>query len=151
MILWASLGMLFRAASFAIAFVFLAKGASNLFFWNELIANVYILGLNIAGYYLLGLTGLGISFLIGYILYFTQELIVSEINYDFSFNKPFIRIFVIQLVLALSCFLSVKLMPTHVAYGVGSILIVISACYSWKELDKRMDIKLLFIKSKLKR
>jgi O-antigen/teichoic acid export membrane protein len=143
MILWASLGILFKAASWSIAFILLAKGASNLFFWNELISNVYVLGLNVAGYYWMGLTGLGISFLIGYVFYFIQVFVVSKINYDFSFDAAFIRIFAIQLVLAVSCFLAVKLMPTHFAYGIGSILIVISACYSWKELDKRMDLRMI--------
>ncbi|MBA7553213.1 hypothetical protein ES705_45800 [subsurface metagenome] len=32
MIHWAALGMLFKAASWAISFILLAKGASNLFF-----------------------------------------------------------------------------------------------------------------------
>jgi O-antigen/teichoic acid export membrane protein len=143
MILWASLGMLFKAASWAIAFILLAKGASKLFFWNELLANVYVLGLNIAGYYWMGLTGLGISFLIGYLLYFIQVFIVSKINYDFSFDAAFIRIFVIQLVFAVSCFLAVKLLPTHYAYVIGSILIVISGWHSWRELDKRMDLRMI--------
>jgi O-antigen/teichoic acid export membrane protein len=41
MIYWAALGMFFKAASWSIAFIFLAKGSSKLFFWNELIANIY--------------------------------------------------------------------------------------------------------------
>jgi O-antigen/teichoic acid export membrane protein len=141
MILLTSLGMLFRTGSFAIAFIFLAKGASKLYFWNELIANVYILGLNIACYYWMGLTGLGISFLIGYVLYFIQVFILSKFKYDFSFDKAFICIFATQLVLAVSCFLVVKLLPANVAYGIGSVFIVISGWYSWRELDKRMDLK----------
>jgi O-antigen/teichoic acid export membrane protein len=143
MILWASLGMLFKAASWAIAFILLAKGASKLFFWNELLVNVYVLGLNIAGYYWMGLTGLGISFLIGYVLYFIQVFIVSKIKYTFAFDKVFIRIFATQLGLAVGCFLVVKLLPTHVAYGVGSGLILVSVWYSWKELDKRMDLRMM--------
>ena len=43
----ASLGILFKAASWAIAFVFLAKNNKNAFFWNELIADTYMLGLNL--------------------------------------------------------------------------------------------------------
>ena len=66
MIYWAALGMVFKAASWSVAFLFLAKGASKLFFWNELITNIYLLGLNLLGYYFMGLTGLGLSFLIAY-------------------------------------------------------------------------------------
>jgi O-antigen/teichoic acid export membrane protein len=143
MIHWAVLGMLFMAGSWSIGFILLAKGASKTFFWNELISNLYLLALNITGYYIMGLTGLGISFLIAYILHFIQMVIVSKIKYDFSFDAAFIRIFVIQLVLAVSCFLSVKLLPTHLAYGIGCVFIIISGWYSFKELDKRLDLRMI--------
>ena len=143
MIHWAMLGVLFQTGSWFIGFIFLAKGASTLFFWNELISNVYLLGLNILGYNLMGLTGLGISFLIAYIFHFVQMVIVSKIKYSFSFDKPFIRIFSIQLLLAVSCFLSVKLLPTLFAYGIGIVLIIISGWFSWRELDKRMDLRMI--------
>jgi len=80
MIYWAALGMFFKAASWAIAFVFLAKGASKLFFWNELIVNIYILILNILGYHYWGLTGLGLSFLVGYFLYLIQVYIIAQLK-----------------------------------------------------------------------
>jgi O-antigen/teichoic acid export membrane protein len=143
MIHWAVLGMLFMAGSWSIGFILLAKGASKTFFWNELISNLYLLALNITGYYIMGLTGLGISFLIAYILHFIQMVIVSKIKYDFSFDAAFIRIFVIQLVLAVSCFLAVKLLPTHLAYGIGCVFIIISGWYSFKELDKRLDLRMI--------
>ena len=41
MVYWAALGMFFKAGSWAVAFVFLAKGASRLFFWNEFIGSFY--------------------------------------------------------------------------------------------------------------
>jgi len=93
MIYWAALGMFFKAASWAIAFVFLAKGASKLFFWNELIVNIYILILNILGYHYWGLTGLGLSFLVGYFLYLVQVYIFAQLKYDFSYDRSFVRIF----------------------------------------------------------
>jgi TPR repeat protein len=45
MISWAAIGMLFKAASWAIAFILLAKGASKLFLINEIIANELLLTL----------------------------------------------------------------------------------------------------------
>src|SRR5665647_90470 len=100
MLHWAALGMFFKAASWAIAFILLAKGASKLFFWNELIANIYILCLNILGYHYMGVTGLGISFMVGYMLYLIQVFIISKIKYQFSFHLAFIYIFTIQVLLA---------------------------------------------------
>ena len=96
MILFAALGMFFKAASWAIAFIFLAKGASKLFFWNELFTNIYLLAINIAGYYFWGLTGLGISFLVAYILYLIQVFVVARLKYDFGYTTAFYKIFLLQ-------------------------------------------------------
>lgn len=144
MILYAALGMFFKAASWAIAFIFLAKGASKLFFWNELIANIYLLVLNILGYHFWGLTGLGLSFLATYLLYLIQVLVVSKINYEFSFSAEFIKIFGIQLLLALACLTIVKLTPAPYSYISGSVIIAGSAWNALKELDKRLDLKAIF-------
>jgi hypothetical protein len=79
-----------------------------------------------------------------------QVYVLSKIKYDFSFDVAFIRIFAIQSVIAVSCFLAVKLLPTHCAYGVGCVLIVVSGWYSLKELDKRMDIRMIVNKLRKK-
>jgi O-antigen/teichoic acid export membrane protein len=141
MVHWAALGMLFKAASWSIAFILLAKSASKLFFWNELLANVYFLIFNIIGYKYGGLEGLGISFMLAYLAYLIQVFVLAKVKYSFSFNKDFIRIFVVQLFLALICFLLVKLMPKPYSYLAGSFLIAISAWFSFKELNKRIGIK----------
>ena len=148
MIHWAALGMLFKAASWSISFILLAKGASKLFFWNELIANVYVLCLNILGYYFMGLTGLGISFMVGYLLYLIQVLMLSKIKYQFSFEYSILRIFAIQFFLALSCFIVIKFIEKPYSYMIGLGLIMVSVWYSYKELDKRLDLKAVIIEIK---
>lgn len=141
MILWAALGMFFKTATWAIGFILLAKGATKLFFWNELIGNIYILCLNILGYHFMGLTGLGISFLAGYLLYLIQIFIVSKIKYQFSFNPAFIRIFTFQFLLAVFCLIIVELFGKPYSYILGMALIMISAWYSYQQLDKRIGFK----------
>lgn len=143
MIYWAALGMFFKAASWAVAFVFLAKGANKLFFWNEFITNIYMLVLNIVGYHFWGLTGLGISFAVTYILYLIQVYVISKIKFDFSFGRNFRLIFGIQFSLAFCSFLVVKYLHQPYPYLVGMIFIIISAYYSFRELDKRLGIKVL--------
>ena len=133
MIHWAALGMLFKAASWSISFILLAKGASKLFFWNELIANIYGLGLNVIGYNILVLTVLVISFMICYLLYLIQVFVLSKIKYQFSFEKNFLRIFTIQLLLSISCFIVVMILEKPYSYFIGLGLIMISAWYSFKE------------------
>ena len=147
MIHWAALGIFFQATSWAIAFILLAKGASKLYFWNELIAAGYLFGFNIIGYYLWGLTGLGISFLISYSIYLFHMFLITKIKYNFNFNRAFIKLFVIQFVIALICFLQVKFLQGMYSYILGSFLILISAIYSYRELDKRLGLKSIIFKN----
>lgn len=141
MVYWATLGIFFKAMSWAIAFVFLAKGASKLFFWNELAGSVCGLGLSLLGYHLGGLTGLGISFLIGYLLYFVQVFVIAKLKFEFSFDRSLSLIFSIQFLLALSCFAAVNLLNEPYAYIPGILLIIISGWYSYRELEKRIGVR----------
>jgi len=143
MIYWASFGMFFKVVSWAIAFIFLAKGTSKLFFWNELISEIYILLFNLVGYHFMGLTGLGISFAAGYLIYLFQVYTVSKIQYGFSLNRDFIRIFIIQFAIAIAAFLCIRFFNQPYTYLFGSVLILFSCWFSLKELDKRIGLKQL--------
>jgi O-antigen/teichoic acid export membrane protein len=145
MILYAALGMFFKAASWSIAFIFLAKGASKVFFWNELIANVYLLGLNLLGYKYFGLLGMGISFMVAYVLYVIQVFFVSRYQYQFSFTPAFYKIFILQFGLAVACLVIVKVLGSPFSYIIGSLFIVVSASFAYKELDKRLDLKSIIL------
>lgn len=149
MIHWAVLGIYFKAASWAIGFLLLAKGASKIFFINELLANAYLLLFNILGYKYLGLEGLGISFLAGYILYLVQVFFITKVKYQFSFDKVFYKIAGIQFLIGVMCFGIVTILSAPWTYILGSILISISLVYSLKELEKRIGLYSI-IKSKLK-
>jgi len=140
MIYWAALGMFFKAASWSISFIFLAKGTSKLFFWNELIASIYTLVLNILGYHFMGLTGLGISFAVSYILYLIQVYLITKVKFNFSFDPAFMKIFMIQLGLAIAGFVAVKYLSQPYPYVVGILLIGLSGWHSVMELEKRLGL-----------
>ncbi len=141
MVYWATLGIFFKALSWAIAFVFLAKGASKLFFWNELVGSFHGFGFSILGYHLAGLTGLGVSFLASYILYFLQVFVIAKVKFKFSFNSSLLKIFLIQFSLAVLCFAVVILVKQPYFYFIGILLIAFSVWYSYKELEKRIGIR----------
>jgi O-antigen/teichoic acid export membrane protein len=141
MVYWATMGIFFKALSWAIAFVFLAKGASKLFFWNELGGSIHGLGFSILGYHLGGLTGLGISFFASYVLYFLQVFAIAKIKFKFSFNSSLIKIFLIQFSLAVICFVVVNLVKQPYFYFIGIVLITFSGWYSYIELEKRIGIR----------
>ncbi len=150
MIHWAVLGMLFRAASWSISFVFIAKGNAKLFFWNEFTANVYVLLINILGYHFYGLTGIGVAFLVGYILYLIQVFVISKSNYNFNFSNSFIKIFLTQTLLSVACFIIVKFCPSPLNYVFGILALAISLLFSYVELNKRIGIASLLAKYKRK-
>jgi O-antigen/teichoic acid export membrane protein len=145
MLHWAAMGMFFKAVCWAIGFILLAKGASKLFFWNELIGNIYMLGLNLLGYHFMGLTGLGLSFMAGFLLYVIQIYFVAKIKYSFSFDSTFIRIFIFQFLLSISCLIVVKILKGPFYYLVGIGLIMISTWLSYAELDKRIGIMAIIV------
>jgi len=141
LIQWAALGMYFKAASWAVAYTLLAKGASKLFFWNELTFNIYMLGLNLLGYYFYGLDGLGFSFLISYFIYFIQVFFLVKHKYEFSFNPKFYKLFGFQLLIGIICFIITMFVMNPYIYLISLPFILISIWYSFKELDKRIDLK----------
>ncbi len=141
MVYWATMGIFFKAVSWAIAFVFLAKGVGKLYFWNEFFGSIYFLLFSLLGYYYGGLTGLGVSFLISYILYLIQVFFIAKVKYEFSFSPSFMQIFVIQFLLAMAGFAVVYLINQPYTYILGVILIGFSCWYSYKELESRIGVK----------
>ena len=149
MILFAMAGILFKALSYVISFVFLVKSTSKIFFWNELISNIYMLVLNIAGYYFYGLNGLGVSFLLTYILYAFQVYLVSKSLFKFKLDSELVEIFFVNLFLTVICLaVSFLVKQNFLIYLIGSILIVGSAIYNFYKIDKRIGLcsKILSLK-----
>ena len=141
MLYWSAIGMFFKATSWSIAFIFLAKGSSKIFFWTELIANIIILGFNILGYYWGGLTGLGISFAVYFLLYLILVYLISRIKFQFEFNKTFLKIFAIQFSIAIIGLLMIKQVITPYSYFASSFIIIVSFIHAGVELDKKIDLK----------
>lgn len=141
-ITWAICGMLFKLASWVVGFQFVAKAESKLFVINELSASVYGLGLSIAGYMWKGLTGLGIAFLVKFLIYALQVYIIAHKRYGFYFTKDFLKLFVVQSILLSMCLVIVLLADVQwKMYVFGSLAIVASCLYSIKGLNDRMALK----------
>jgi O-antigen/teichoic acid export membrane protein len=147
MILWAALGMFFQVIIWLMGFLFLVKGSIKVYFWNEFASTLYKLFFNIAGYYFLGLTGLGIAFFLSYLVSMIQAILIGKMKFSFSFSVPFIRLFSIQFFYAMVAFVAVLFLPKPFPYLVGLPLIALSGVLSFKELDKRMEIRSLLQKT----
>jgi O-antigen/teichoic acid export membrane protein len=138
MLYWAALGIYFKAPAWALAFIYLTKGKTKLFFWNELLANIYILLINILGYWWLGLEGLGISFLIGYLIYLFQIITIAKFKFNITLKSGFLKVFLIHSILGISAFCLTKFATDILLYSVGSVIIITSTIYSTKLLMIRL-------------
>ena len=140
-VVFAAIGMLFKLGSWLIAYQFIAKGDSKLFVLNETITNIYFLILNIIGYRLLGMVGLGLAFTLSYLIYFVQVYIISRKKYGYKMNKDLQTIMVIQFLFLLLGFAITRFHHQLMIYIIGSSLILCSGAYSLVELNKRMGLK----------
>lgn len=141
MIAWASLGMYFKATTWTVGFLFLAKSDSKLFFWNELSVNLYGLLLNILGYYFFGLEGLGVSFFLIYFLYLFQVFLVCKKRYNFVFQAKFLVIAIQQFSIGVICFSINRYMENPYAYIFGFLGCLLSVGLSLRVLNHMFDLK----------
>lgn len=147
-LLWASLGTMFKLGSWLISFQFIAKGESKMFMANEFTSCAYGFASNIIGYKIGGLTGLGISYCITYVIYFVQVFIIAKKRYGFSFTKQFSGMYFLQVAVLVVTLLIAMLCMGWIKYTIGSIVVILSGMFSLRELNKRMELSTI-LKSRL--
>ena len=141
LVYWAMSATLFKALAWSLSFSILAKGDIKVFFWNEVTAITYGFGINVGGYYLYGLTGLGISMFVRYIIYFLQLWVITGKRYEFSFDPVILKVVIILSVSLGMALVLRTLTPEMVSYPLGILLLAAVSCYSFFELDKRIALK----------
>lgn len=140
---WLLIGSLIKACSWAISFIFLAKGAGKLYLINEVSINLIMLPSYLLGYNLGGLEGIGLAFMSNYIIYFIGVSIVAYKQYKFKNSISLWRILGILLFFSgLFQFLSFS-DNLFIRYFGGSCIFVFVLCYCLYELDKRIHIRKL--------
>lgn len=144
---WVSLGLLFKAASYPLGFISFARGDVKIFLLLEVVlGNIVVVFSNIIGYKLAGLTGMGIGFFVSYVTYFILCVVVTRKRFNFAFNKSFLSIFLPSILFSTLSFISIMCLSGLYGYiGAGSMLIF-AAVFSLMALNKRLNIKHIFIK-----
>lgn len=150
MMLWAIYGCFFKVVSWCLAFGILAKGDYKMFLGNEILTNAYSLPLKIVGYMFLGLTGVGIAYLICYVLYSIQVSFVCKNRYNINISKSSLLIFFSHLPVLTLCLLVSISFTGWVRYVIGIPLIFVSALLSYRALKTKIDI-VSMIKTKINR
>jgi len=148
LISWGVLGMVFKAVSWSVGYVILAKGDSKIFVKTSIGFSLLMLAMNCAGYYFGGLTGLGISVLAYYIIHFTGLLIITKMSYGLLFQSTFYKLFMQCVLLCGAAFACTFLESNYLKYGGIIAIMLLSYIFTYSELQKKMNIKQL-IKNKL--
>ena len=84
---WGMIGTVLRTLSWCLAFTILAKGDGKTYLWTEVASAIINLVLNILFYRWWGLTGLGIAFLVSYLLYTLIIAVVYFKNYRLTVTR----------------------------------------------------------------
>lgn len=142
MIKWLLIGSFIKAGSWSISFVFLAKGNTKIFLFNELgISCVTILSY-MGGYYFFGLDGLGYAFTFIYTLYFLWVAIVADKMYKIKYTSIFWKIF-FGLLMAILIF-PIGEFFWNAKYKTGCLLIAIISFYCLYELNRKIGLRSVF-------
>ena len=141
MVTWGILGMIFKAVSWSMGYMIIAKGDSKVFIKTSIGFNAILLSINIIGYHFRGLEGIGISFFIYYIIHFIAIRMITYYRYDFYFEKGFYKIFTFTVIMCFLAFSFTFIPSSILKYTLMSGLILVSCWYSYKELDKKIGVK----------
>jgi O-antigen/teichoic acid export membrane protein len=144
MVCFGIVAMLFRAVSWSMGYILIAKGDSKMFVRTAVGFNSISLILNILGYYYYGLEGLGFSFLLYYLIHFMGLKIITKKRYGFYFNSDFYNTYLICLLMCVITFLFRYLPSPILKYGLMSIMVVISIVFVLFEIKKKTALKELF-------
>lgn len=145
MLCFAIFGNLFKAPSWCIAFSFLAKADSKPFLYNEILSIIVNATLQISFYSLWGLTGIGVAYLINYILYLVQVYIICHYRYGYIASTKLLRVFLPQFLLGFICFILFVYAPSIIRFTIGCILMALSTYISYKCLNRHFDVKSAFL------
>ena len=137
---FAIVGIIFKAASWVIAFIFIAKAEKKLYMILEAITSIITIIISLFGYYFGGLKGLGVGFSLSLFVYMIMVSIIAHRRYSFSFSKDFCKVFLIQFALVVSGTVCVMCFDGWQKYLIGSGIILVSGIYSIIGLNNRMNL-----------
>ncbi|RXM43830.1 oligosaccharide flippase family protein [Flavobacterium sp. YO64] len=138
------LGMLFRAVSWAIGFILIAKGDSKMFVKTAVGFNILSLLMNISGYYFYGLEGLGFSFCFYFLFHFIGLKIITKKRYNLYFEKDFYAVYLVCFAICLTAFLVRYIEIEVLKYTFLSIMILLSFWFSWFQINKKINLSEIF-------
>jgi O-antigen/teichoic acid export membrane protein len=141
MVCFGIMGMLFKAVSWSMGYILIAKGDSNMFLKTALGFNITSLILNILGYFFYGLEGLGFSFFVYYLIHFFVLKIITKKKYDFYFENNFYKNYLICIAMCFIAFLLRYIPNLILKYSLMSAMILISVVFVLYQINNKVELK----------
>ena len=127
---WGMIGTVLRTLSWCLAFTILAKGDGKTYLWTEVASAVINLVLNIVFYRWWGLTGLGIAFLVSYLLY---TIIIAAVYFR-GYRLSISRASIYNLLWTLAVASAVMIAMESGALAIAIVLTVISIAVAIRQI-----------------
>ena len=124
---WGMIGTVMRTISWCLAFTILAKGDGKTYLWTEVASAVINLVLNILFYRWWGLTGLGVAFLVSYILYTAIVAVVYFKHYRLSVSTGSLYNLLWTLAVASAVMVSMESGLTVVAAVITAVSVLVAS------------------------
>lgn len=141
LIIFGIIGTLFKAISFSLGYVIIAKGDSKVFIKTSVIFNLILFLTTILSYKFAGLTGVGIGLIFYYLFHFIVIKIITKKLYSITLNKPIMNLMAIStLICALSLFVT-YIGNFHLRIFILVLIMTFSIGFSLYKLQKIIDVR----------
>jgi O-antigen/teichoic acid export membrane protein len=134
------LGIVFKAASWSMGYYFIAKGDSQVYIKTAIGFNTLLLVMSIIGYNYDGLRGIGISFMVYYMIHFSIIYLIIKLRYQFSLSREFLFTFMVCVLFCGISFILTFIDNSQIKYSMLMIMIIISSWFTIRLLNKKVDL-----------
>ncbi|MGV6829956.1 MAG: O-antigen translocase [bacterium] len=144
----AILGMLFKAISWSMGYLIIAKGDSKVFIKTSIFFNSLMLIMNVLGYKYYGLIGLGYSFFIYYFIHLVGIYLIVRFRYKVNLSKELLRNFALGFTLCVVTFVinNFEVIPFKQIFNL--FLIVVTLVLSVYQINAKVGLLSLFNKNR---
>lgn len=134
-------GMLMRAASYALGYASFARGDKKVYLFLEGgYSNFSNLVLSVGMYYLWGLNGLALSFVVNYSLYYILIRFVDAKRYGYQASNDVNMLIFLSVLLMFSLLAISYLLPKVWYYSIGCVITLVLCLFYLKALNAKTGI-----------
>ena len=134
---------MFKAVSFSLGYVIIAKGHSKVYIKTAIVFNILMLLISVGSYKYGGLDGLGLGLLIYYFIHFLGIKWINAHLYKLRLSKHTLYLLLISCVICISVYMALQIKGTFLRYCITSLLVLVSVVFTIMQLQKRVDFKAL--------